>query len=144
MAYDPSLNKWESLPDPLSCPVKVDSIISVPGEFPNPCIVVGLPGDGLQIYQVNAKKWEKQEFKICPMFGPNVLTGPALVADNKLYWYSIDDLSLVGVRDVDTPPYLAHLGGDKFCLLRVFVLPHRHMKISESKEARASSKRREQ
>ncbi|KAF5947519.1 hypothetical protein HYC85_013476 [Camellia sinensis] len=157
MAYDPSLNTWESLPDPPSCPVKVDSIFSAAGEFPNPCIVVGSPGDGLQIYQVNAKKWEKQEFKICPKFGPNVLTGPALAVDSKLYWYSVHDLSLVGydlvtsmwfvgnfpihdhgehfgVRDVDTPPRLAHLGGDMFCLLWVSVLPRRRMKISESKD----------
>ncbi|CAL5407975.1 unnamed protein product [Camellia sinensis] len=157
MAYNQSLNTWESLPDPPSCPVKVDSIFSAAGEFPNPCIVVGSPGDGLQIYQVNTKKWEKQEFKICPKFGPNVLTGPALAVDGKLYWYSDHDLSLVGydlvtsmwfvgnfpihdhgehfgVRDVDTPPRLAHLGGDMFCLLWVSVLPRRRMQISESKD----------
>ncbi|CAL5321782.1 unnamed protein product [Camellia sinensis] len=69
MAYDPSLNKWESLPDPSSYPIKVNSIFSAAGEFPNPCIVVGSPGNGLQIYQVNAKKWKKREFKICPIFG---------------------------------------------------------------------------
>ncbi|KAF5947516.1 hypothetical protein HYC85_013473 [Camellia sinensis] len=45
MAYDPSLNKWESLPDPPSYPVKVNRIFSAAGEFPNPCFVVGSPGN---------------------------------------------------------------------------------------------------
>ncbi|KAI8005812.1 hypothetical protein LOK49_LG07G00177 [Camellia lanceoleosa] len=119
MAYEPSLNKRESLPDPPSCPIKVDSIFSAAGEFPNPCIVVG---DDLSLvgYDLLTTKWFACNFPIH------------------------DHGERFGVRDVDTPPRLAHLGGDKSCLLWVSVLPHKCMKISKSKEARASSTRREQ
>ncbi|CAL5321777.1 unnamed protein product [Camellia sinensis] len=127
-------------------------------EFPNQCFVVGLPEDCLlQIYHVNTQQWEIQEFKICPKFGPKVLTEPALSVDSKLYWYSVDDHCLVGydlvtkmwfvgnfpihdhrehcgVLDVDTPPRLAHLGGDNFCLLWVSMLQHKSMNSSESKD----------
>ncbi|CAL5405381.1 unnamed protein product [Camellia sinensis] len=158
VAYDTRQHKWESLLDPPYRPIKTDNIFTAAREFPNQCFVVGLPEDCLlQIYHVNAQQWEIQEFKICPKFGPKVLTGPALSVDSKLYWYSVDDHCLVGydlvtkmwfvgnfpihdhgehfgVLDVDTPPRLAHLGGDNFCLLWVSVLQHKSMNSSESKD----------
>ncbi|CAL5407981.1 unnamed protein product [Camellia sinensis] len=158
MAYDTRQKKWESLLDPPYLPIKIDNIFTAAREFPNQCFVVGLPEDCvLQIYHVNTQQWEVQEFKICPKFGPKVLTGPALSVDSKLYWYSVDDHCLVGydletkmwfmgnfpihdhgerfgVLDVDTPPCLAHLRGDDFCLLWVSVLQHKSMKSSESKD----------
>ncbi|GMP81598.1 hypothetical protein CsSME_00036250 [Camellia sinensis var. sinensis] len=83
--------------------------------------------------------------------------GPALAVNGKLYWYSVHGLGLVGydlitniwfegnipihdcgkdfgVLENDTPPRLAHISGDEFCLLWVSVLLHHPMTISESKD----------
>ncbi|CAL5361824.1 unnamed protein product [Camellia sinensis] len=120
MAYDPS------------------SIFSAAGEVPNPFIMVGLPEDHvLLIYHVNTKKWERGEFEICPKFSPYMFGGPALAVDSKLYWYSgnipINDCGEdFRVMEDDTPPRLAHISGNKFCLLWVSVLPHGPMKTPES------------
>lgn len=158
MAYDPSVNAWESLPDPPQIPHTVDRIFSAAGEVPIPFIVVGSPEDrALLIYHVNTKKWERRVFEICPKFSPYMFRGPALAVNGKLYWYSVHGLCLAGydlitniwfegnipihdcgedfgVLENDTPPRLAHIGGDEFCLLWVSVLLHHPMTISESKD----------
>ncbi|CAL5444417.1 unnamed protein product [Camellia sinensis] len=100
--------------------------------------MVGLPEDRVLLnYHVNTKKWERGEFEICPKFSPYMFRGPALAVDSKLYWYSgnihIHDCGEdFGVMEDDTPPHLAHISGNKFCLLWVFVLLHGPMKIPES------------
>ncbi|KAI8007149.1 hypothetical protein LOK49_LG07G00182 [Camellia lanceoleosa] len=157
VAYDPSVNEWESLLDPLQILDTADSIFSIAGKVPNPFIVVGLPQDRvLLIYHVNTKKWERGKFEICPKFSPYMFIGPGLAIDSKLYWYSVCALCLVGydlitniwfegnipiqdcgedfrVLEDDTPPRLAHIGGDKFCLLWVSMLLHSPMKFQSPK-----------
>jgi hypothetical protein len=141
MAYDPSLDIWESLPNPPRLPEggRVDYIFSAgfpgAGSTPSsPCIVVvGLPMAGvIQFYDVDTKIWRQEEF-YCDLFSPKDLRGKAVaVGNNLLYWYALDKQCLVGYDvttktwfigyvplhdlssywvDEESPPSLAHLGG---------------------------------
>lgn len=163
----PNKLEWDmdylSIPD-LRC--NVDSIFSAAGHFPDPCIVVGSAVDGsLGIYHENTKEWEYRHHRELWasdqfMFDRNAVTGPALAVDSKLYWYSVEDRLLVaydlmtrlwflgdlpihdhgeqfGVQDYDTPPRLAHLGGHKFCLMWVSVLPVRYRDNPEFPKSKA-------
>ncbi|KAI8547779.1 hypothetical protein RHMOL_Rhmol07G0222300 [Rhododendron molle] len=78
MAYDPSLDVWESLPNPPPHPEggRVNGIFSAGFPTPSsPCIVVGLPVVGvIQFYDVDTKIWQQEEF-ICDIFYPKDLRG---------------------------------------------------------------------
>ncbi|XP_028067032.1 uncharacterized protein LOC114269869 [Camellia sinensis] len=97
MAFDPSLNQWESLPNPAPFPpfpIMIKRIFSAAIHVPKPCIVVGWPEDRvLRRYYVNTKNWVSEEFEIpkTRFFGPDDLMGPALAVDRMLYWYSARD-----------------------------------------------------
>ncbi|CAL5331687.1 unnamed protein product [Camellia sinensis] len=94
MAFDPSLNQWESLPNPAPIPpfpITITRIFSAAIHVPKPCIVVGWPEDRvLRRYDVNTKNWVSEGFEIpkTRFFGPDDLMGPALVGDSMLCWYS--------------------------------------------------------
>lgn len=100
MAYDPSLDVWESLPNPPRLPEGgwVNDIFSAGFPTPSrPCIVVGLPVVGvIQFNDVDTKIWRQEEF-ICDIFSPKDLRGKAVaVGGNLLYWYSVGTHCLVG------------------------------------------------
>ncbi|KAG5542318.1 hypothetical protein RHGRI_022004 [Rhododendron griersonianum] len=93
MAYDPKLNEWESLPDPLHKWTCSSGIFSAATEDASgPCIVVGSGTEGLlQIYFVKSKTWKEIEFCVGDIFTPNelegIFEGPTVAVGNKLYWY---------------------------------------------------------
>ncbi|KAH7843892.1 hypothetical protein Vadar_021926 [Vaccinium darrowii] len=159
MAYDPTSDVWESLPDPPVVPEDDYATFSAVVDFVNdkPRIVLGSPlKNMLQIYDVDTRDWEQQDFVI----GYNriqdlVHQAAPLAVDNKLYWYAVDIHCLVGY-DLDTkmwfqgylpmhdhdayvysdhgafPPCLGHLGGgDNFCLLWVSLLTPRSPGVPE-------------
>ncbi|KAG5564689.1 hypothetical protein RHGRI_000767 [Rhododendron griersonianum] len=96
MAYDPSVEKWEPLPDPPHRPryhPMFTTAIDGGGQW-GPCIVV--PWDCLlQIYHVYAKCWELRRFDCDHIFGfpldkfvtANSSAGVAVAVETKLYWY---------------------------------------------------------
>ncbi|CAL5338182.1 unnamed protein product [Camellia sinensis] len=94
LAFDPTLNQWESLPNPCPTPpfpYGIYSIFSVAIQVPKPCILVGWPKESvLRRYDVDNKIWVSEEFEIpkTRFFGPDDLMGHALAVDSKLYWYS--------------------------------------------------------
>ncbi|KAF7139030.1 hypothetical protein RHSIM_Rhsim07G0240000 [Rhododendron simsii] len=94
MAYDPKLNAWKSLPDPLHKWTCSSGIFSAATEDASdgPCIVVGSGTKGLlQIYFVESKTWKEIEFCVGDIFTPNelevIFEGPTVAVGNKLYWY---------------------------------------------------------
>lgn len=154
MAYDPRLEAWECLRDPPRLPEGglVDGISSTSAMLellgstaPRPCIVVGLPQQGLiQFYYADIGDWVEDEFHCCRLFHPKDLCGKPVAVGNTLYWYVVGT-NLLGGYDLrtktwsvghiaihddwdyvkdddgykDPPPTLAHIGGDMFCLLWV-------------------------
>nr|POE77298.1 hypothetical protein CFP56_45200 [Quercus suber] len=140
MAYDLSLDRWDSLVDPPCRPKNTCNIFSVAIEVPTPTIVVGstLQSCPLQIYDVHTKCWRQQEFinKDGFYLFPR---GQPVAVDSKFYWYEFNyqclvafdvitnewSLAYVPIHDsdeclldgeIDSPPRLAHLAGDDFCL----------------------------
>ncbi|XP_065631081.1 uncharacterized protein LOC112018956 [Quercus suber] len=140
MAYDLILDRWDSLVDPPHCSKRVDNIFSVAIEVPTPTIVVGstLQPRPLQIYDVHTKCWRLHEFinKDGFYLFPR---GQPVAVDSKFYWYEFNyqclaafdvvtnewSLGYVPIHDsdqclldgeIDSPPRLAHLAGDYFCL----------------------------
>ncbi|GMP43544.1 hypothetical protein CsSME_00012863 [Camellia sinensis var. sinensis] len=147
MAFDLSLNQWESLSNPTPIPpfpITITRIFSTAIHVPKPCIVVGWPKDRvLRIYDVNTKNWVSEGFEIpkTRFFGPDDLMGPALAVDSMLYWYSAQHTTacLIGydlmrktwfmgkfnVHDYGRSYILEHTGlppRDKFCLFWFFVV----------------------
>ncbi|KAI8571031.1 hypothetical protein RHMOL_Rhmol01G0085200 [Rhododendron molle] len=110
IAYDPSVEKWEPLPDPPHLPrhhPMFTAAIDGGGQW-GPCIVV--PCDRLlQIYCVDKKCWDLKRFDWDPIFGfplggfvsPNCNAGIAVAVETKLYWYMAYEQCLVGY-DLET------------------------------------------
>ncbi|KAI8571024.1 hypothetical protein RHMOL_Rhmol01G0084600 [Rhododendron molle] len=109
-AYDPSVEKWEPLPDPPHLPryhPMFTAAIDGGGQL-GPCIVV--PCDRLlQIYSVDKKCWDLKRFDWDHIFGfplggfvsPNSNAGIAVAVKTKLYWYMAYEQCLVGY-DLET------------------------------------------
>ncbi|KAF7128118.1 hypothetical protein RHSIM_Rhsim11G0021200 [Rhododendron simsii] len=122
---------------------------STSSSAPGPCIVVGLPQQGLiQFYYADTGEWVEEEFHCCRFFHPKDLCGKPVAVGNTLYWYVVgtklqggydlqtktwsvghiaihDDWDYVKNNNgyKDPPPTLAHIGGDMFCLLWVSLQP---------------------
>lgn len=134
VAYDPSLNQWESLPGPSNCPIHM--FFSVAIEVPSPTIIVGSTLGHLQVYDVASKTWKLQKFENTDNeFIPFPKNQPVVVG-SKFYWYEHCKHRLVGYDWLTKEWYLAdvhnmhdcdesleeedlclgHIGGDNFCL----------------------------
>ncbi|XP_030940387.1 uncharacterized protein LOC115965333 [Quercus lobata] len=91
MAYDLSLDRWDSLVDPPRRPENTYNIFSVAIEVPTPTIVVGstLQSCPLQIYDVHTKCWRLHEFinKDGFYLFPR---GQPVAVDSKFYWYEFN------------------------------------------------------
>ncbi|KAI8530538.1 hypothetical protein RHMOL_Rhmol11G0067500 [Rhododendron molle] len=121
MSYDPRLEAWECLLDPLRLPKGglVDGIFSTSAMVgigstsstaPRPCIVVGLPQQGLiQFYYVDTGEWVEEEFRCCRFFHPKDLCGKPMAVGNSLYWYVVGT-NLLGGYDLLTKTwYVGHI-----------------------------------
>ena len=140
MAYDLSLDRWDSLVDPLDRPENSYHIFSVAIKVPTSTIVVGstLQSCPLQIYDVHTKCWRLHEFINKDGFYL-FRWGQPVAIDSKFYWYEFNyqclvafdvvtnewSLAYVPIHDsheclldgeIDSPLRLAHLAGDDFCL----------------------------
>lgn len=107
MAYDPNLNEWQSLIDPLYLwrysPV---FLAAMEDGFPEPCIVVGSSQKRLlQVYYVCTKLWKEMEFD----GAPKGLNEAPVAVDNRLFWYAQDDEYLVGYDIVTKMWFLGSL-----------------------------------
>lgn len=146
MAYDPSLDKWESLPDPPYRPAAMNLNVFSAAVAALGLLVVGCPSKGLlQLYRTDTMVWELDDkFDMrSRIFPRDLLWGPTLAVNTMLYWYGIKSARL-GAYDLVTktwfvaslpihdhhdywdfsaahyPPKLAYLGAqDKFCLFWV-------------------------
>ena len=133
VAYDPSLNQWESLPGPSDRPIHI--FFSVAIEVPSPTIIVGSNYGHLQVYDVASKTWKLQKFENTDNeFNPFPSNQPVVVG-SKFYWYEYWEHRLVGYDWLTKEWYLAdvhnmhdcgerfeedlclaHIAGDNFCL----------------------------
>lgn len=146
MAYDPSLDKWESLPDPPCRPAAMNHYVFSAAVAALGILVVGCPSKGLlQFYRPDTMVWEVDDkFDMrSRIFPRDYLWGPTLAVNTMLYWYDVKSARL-GAYDLVTkmwfvaslpmhdrrdyrdpsaahhPPKLAYLGAQgKFCLFWV-------------------------